>query len=128
MHANLVRARLVRANLAGAHLGADLQGADLTEARLCGADFTGYWPLLHGQDAWSFSQQTLTPANMAGASLVRADLRGAIFRDGIHPDVDLREVDLEGAVYDKTTRWPKGFDPRRKGAVYARSKRLATDA
>lgn len=67
--------------------GADLHGAQLSRANLTGADLSG--------------------ANLTGASLYGADLSGA----------SLGGAKLKDALYDRRTIWPKGFDPRRAGAV-----------
>ena len=76
-------------NLTGADLiGADLTGANLTGANLTGADLTG---------------ADLTGADLTGANLTGADLRGA----------DLTRAELEGVIYDDSTRWPARFTPPR---------------
>jgi hypothetical protein len=49
---------------------------------------------------------TLAGAHLAGASLVEADLRGTDLSGA-----DLTDTDLRGALADKTTIWPEGFDP-----------------
>lgn len=93
----------VGARLDGALLrGADLQAADLRGASLVGAD--------------------LTSADLRGARLVGADLRGALLNGSDLRGSDLRaalltgstageRVDLTGARFDETTRWPYGFVP-----------------
>jgi uncharacterized protein YjbI with pentapeptide repeats len=112
---------LIFAPLAGAQLfEADLHGANLCGANLRGAD--------------------LTHACLNGATLAGADLRGVCFDDtpmGLTyvdfllldkvtgrwrsvPPVTLMNVDLRGARYDRTTRWPAGFDPKRHGAILVR--------
>jgi uncharacterized protein YjbI with pentapeptide repeats len=45
--------------------------------------------------------------NLIGANLSGADLTGA----------DLDCAVLQGALYDKTTQWPEGFDPLSAGAI-----------
>jgi len=96
--------------------GSDFQGADLHGADLSGADLTS---------------ARLQAANLCGASLYRcrlkraklqgADLRGADFRGhGLFvtlSDDYLAEADFRGAFYNAATRWPMGFDPRRRGCV-----------
>src|SRR5207237_847441 len=64
---------------------ANLVGRDLRAASLAGADLAG--------------------ANLAGANLLRANLSRA----------NLQGADLRGARYDRRTKWPEGFDPRRHG-------------
>lgn len=99
--------QLVAAVLAGADLrGANLQYADLTAADLRGADLRG--------------------ARLAATSLAQADLRGADLRGADFAGHGANRVlwegrigsaQFEGALYDETTRWPPGFNPRRKGCV-----------
>ena len=99
--ADLSRAILVKADLGGAALvDATLTGANLEGATLVGAD-------LRGAD---LRRAILVGADLRLAFLVDADLRGAIF------SADLRSARLTGAAlaharWDKTTRWPPGFDP-----------------
>lgn len=86
---DLSHARLRRADLRGASLAA----ARLHYADLCGADLRG--------------------ADLARATVLEADLGGADLRD-----LDLRAVhqlamcNLRQARTDRTTRWPRGFDPQ----------------
>jgi uncharacterized protein YjbI with pentapeptide repeats len=125
--ANLSRARLTEAELAGADLSratlgeADLHRADLRRSNL--------------SDAW-LGSAWLVQADLRGAVLVRANLRhanlaGADLRQANLACADLREVrltslpgdegpgppDLTGAICDRHTRWPTGFDPQRHGVV-----------
>ena len=89
---SLQRAALRFADLSAANLSfARLTGADLTGAQLRGADLTG---------------ADLRGANLYGATLFGAHLTGA----------DLTGANLKGALYDDATRWPRGFDPRPRGA------------
>jgi hypothetical protein len=49
---------------------------------------------------------------------MNTDLRGADLRG-----VELPSgwpIDFHGARYDALTRWPKGFDPQRHGAIMTR--------
>jgi hypothetical protein len=108
--------------LAGRDLrGANLRGESLRGACLRGADlrggFLGYADL---RDA------DLRGAQLAGTYLVTADLRDADLRgadlrgDGIHASLNeggLLGANLTGARYDRTTRWPRGFDPAQRGCV-----------
>jgi hypothetical protein len=85
------RAVLAYANLSMARLaGARLQGANLRWADLRDADLRG--ARLYGAD-------------LRGADLTGADLTGARFW---------------GALHDRATRWPEGFDPRRRGLIRIR--------
>jgi hypothetical protein len=93
----LLGSRLRGADFRGADLrGADFYLADLRNASLYGADLQGAY---------------LSRARLWGADLRQADLRGASLEG------DLSEVRLEGARYDRRTRWPPGFDPAAAGAV-----------
>jgi hypothetical protein len=84
----LRRARLWGAPLGEAHLyQADLSATGLQNATLINAD-------LH--------HACLTRANLCGADLLGANLQDTL---------------LGGAVYDRHTRWPKGFDPAQYGAI-----------
>lgn len=90
----LAGASLPYADLFGADLrGADLRRADLHGARLIQADLSG--------------------AELAGADLTHSWLWGASFAGARH----LADASLAGAVYDSTTCWPQGFDPRERGAI-----------
>ncbi len=73
-------------------VGARLDGASLVGARLVGASLVG--ARLDGA--------SLDGASLVGARLDRASLVGAR---------------LVGALYDRWTRWPDGFDPAASGAV-----------
>jgi uncharacterized protein YjbI with pentapeptide repeats len=126
--ADLKRALLLYAPLRGA----ELERADLTRALLGKADLS-HTGLRHAD---------LTHANLRGAnlgaamvcyvSLRDADLRGASFESTILFDVDLRQARLHGAdlrhtnlnyskltgaTYDRHTRWPFAFDPKKHGAI-----------
>ena len=68
--------------------GADLRGADLRQADL-------------SRDVVGVSQDW-EGANLCGADLGDANLAGA---------------NLACVRYDARTRWPRGFDPRQRGAV-----------
>jgi hypothetical protein len=90
--------------------GADLEGADLRARDLPDVDVRD--AALRGAN---LSDQTLR-----GWDLRRADLGGANLRETDLRWARLRGVKLRGARYNVRTRWPKGFDPRRHGAVLAR--------
>jgi uncharacterized protein YjbI with pentapeptide repeats len=110
--ANLRSADLRLAPLRGTFLrGVNLKDADLRRAFLAGA----YLHLSDLRDA------DLRRADLRGAFLGNTDLRGADLRG---PDVRvlgdpvarLGGINLEGAEFDSTTRWPDGFDPVAAGA------------
>jgi uncharacterized protein YjbI with pentapeptide repeats len=110
-NAELARAELPRAPLSFAVLrGANLVGANLAGADLEGAvlSCTPSWPMLT-------IPQALSVAHLAGANLTGANVRGVDFRL-----IYLARVNFTGAVYDTHTRWPKGFDPQKHGAVLIR--------
>jgi hypothetical protein len=95
------------AYLRGAYLrGADLRGADLTGANLTEADLTEAY--LRGVDLYG--------ADLRGADLRGADLRGADLTGANLTGADLTEADLyvsrlDGAIVNKFTIWPDGFNP-----------------
>jgi uncharacterized protein YjbI with pentapeptide repeats len=57
---------------------------------------------------------TIEPrAHLPGADLRGADLVGANLREA-----DLTAADLTGAIADKNTTWPDGFDPVAAGVIF----------
>jgi uncharacterized protein YjbI with pentapeptide repeats len=54
------------------------------------------------------SHAKLENAHLAGANLMAAKLDGA----------SLKDTDVTGAIFDRETVWPAGFDPRGRGAVF----------
>jgi hypothetical protein len=93
-------------------------------ARLAGSNLT----------AMDLSRIRLRKADLRGACMVRtrcfdtdfrhADLRRTDLRDALLAGADLRGAHLQGArltgaVYDRSTRWPSGFSPKKHGAVSA---------
>jgi uncharacterized protein YjbI with pentapeptide repeats len=120
--ANLQGAVLWLADLAGADLSrTNLQDADLAEASMEGANF---------QEA-NLAGANLISTRMQGADLRGADLIGARlfqYRSGADPEAagrkdvtlykNLSGARLRGALYDSRTRWPGGFDPDARGAVF----------
>ena len=86
--------------------GANLEGVDFKHAKLDTVNFRG--------------------ANLRGAKNItsmrrlnfhKADLRGA---DLSQVKLPWQEVVLTGAIYDKTTKFPAGFDPAKPGAKPAK--------
>jgi uncharacterized protein YjbI with pentapeptide repeats len=68
-----------------------------------------------------FRGAILVQTNFGTAKLDGADLRGAILRreergEGFREAI-LHRTSLEGALYDSSTRWPAGVDPRKQGAI-----------
>jgi uncharacterized protein YjbI with pentapeptide repeats len=95
---NFLRANLKGADLSGTNLhGAYLAWAYLSEATLEGAD--------------------LEDADLAGAGLEGANLSGANLCGTNLTRVDLTSAQLAGAIYDRRTVWPEGFEPHDSGAV-----------
>jgi hypothetical protein len=110
-------------------LGTDLQRAGLDSARLAGVDLQGAdlrwawlrWAHLDGAD---LSHADLRDAHLDGASLVGAEMTGALLQ-GTHLAgasllhvMDLDHAQLEGAVADDATVWPKQFSPREAGVAF----------
>jgi hypothetical protein len=56
-------------------------------------------------------------APLAGADLTGADLREAMVTGTDLSGANLTNAQVTGAIYNRRTRWPQGFDPRRHGAV-----------
>jgi hypothetical protein len=77
--------------------GCNLRGASLPDANLQRADLTG--------------------ADLGGADLECADLRGAKLTAANLGGAKLAGAHLTWARYDCTTRWPRNFDPRKRGCV-----------
>lgn len=92
---------LTEADLSGAYLfGANMNHARLNNAKLVGADLTG--------------------AKLIGADLCGADLSDAVLADVVLSGVDDKEDVLAvfvQAKYDRSTKWPLGFDPKNAGAI-----------
>jgi hypothetical protein len=112
--AHLAGADLRRASLAGADLrNANLQGADLRDAFMLG----GHVVRVHRGPGKSTLKLKPKPTDLRGADLRGANLQGAQMS---MKDSRIPCIFLSGARYDARTRWPKGFDPTRLGAVKVR--------
>ena len=99
--ANLSQAELDGSSLRNARLAeVTLVGASLREASLIGANLRGAY---------------LDGADLRGASLLRAELQGARLVNADLRNAELQEAELSGAVYDRRTRFPGGFDPAGSG-------------
>jgi uncharacterized protein YjbI with pentapeptide repeats len=59
-------------------------------------------------------------ADLRGADLTETELNQADLRGTNLAGAKLDGAKLAGAVYDRHTRWPAGFDPRKHGAVLER--------
>jgi hypothetical protein len=92
-------------------MGANLREADFTEACLANAILDGailthavlHRAILTGA---SFKGARLEQANLSKARILFTDFSGAFLKD----------VNLDGASYDESTLWPKGFIPEEFGA------------
>jgi uncharacterized protein YjbI with pentapeptide repeats len=75
-------------------------------------------PKLAGRSLQSrnLANLNLRGSNFEGADLSGARLSGADLRFANLWDANLTGVNLDYALYDDTTRWPSGFDPKRSGA------------
>jgi len=127
-NADLRGADLWGARLDGANLsGADLRGAQLKDAHFTGTNLTG--ANLEGQDlsvVWGLSDCSFRGADLRNlkrglhGTVSQCDFRKADVR-GAHlagpSSAYVATCDFHGAVYDDATRWPKGFDVDRAGAV-----------
>jgi len=130
--ARLRGADLSQADLQGAYLcGADLTGARLARADLRSATLQGWnLPLVFGLVGMGLLLQA------GGLALVLARpvpglspwifLAGLLMNLGLLlllrraratlTDAELEAADLRDARYDARTRWPRGFDPKARGA------------
>jgi uncharacterized protein YjbI with pentapeptide repeats len=106
--------------------------AVLPAAVLAGA-LVGYW-----RRPVARLSPPVPPPSLAGAALFGKDLRGAVLAGADLRGADLTGKDLRGAnltgawleganlrgaLYDRSTRWPAGFDPRAHGAILVPSTR-----
>jgi uncharacterized protein YjbI with pentapeptide repeats len=119
------------ANLAGMRLrGVRLRGHDLTLADLSACDLRQADLRKISFTLGSLSNTDLRGARLngarflgvsfEGANLCGADLRGVRFKQGCgRPDTPI--LHLRGAIYDHTTRWDEGRDPKSLGAIFRRS-------
>ncbi len=82
-------------------------GSHFQNASLAGCDF---------EDVW-FSGARLWFTDVTGASFRRVKFDGANLIALDFREVELVDCDFTGAVYDESTRWPEGFDPRAAGAI-----------
>ncbi len=109
------RARLMEAELQGAYLQnanlreANLQRANLRETNLQGADMV----------LANLREADLQGANLQNTNFQGADLRGASLHGVKLEEVkNLEEVKMKGAIYDKETTFPKGFDLKAHGMKF----------
>jgi uncharacterized protein YjbI with pentapeptide repeats len=130
---------LKEANLAGSNLrGADFNSASLDRADLSGCDLREMKFENASAQRAKFDNANLTGADIRRGSVARSSLIGANLSNvkGIadlsgadFTDADLRGANMQdskdysgtaifkNAKYDRTTRWPRGFDYEKSGAV-----------
>jgi hypothetical protein len=122
VHANLNWAQMTGADLSVSKLGgailsltslsdanlkaADLRGADLSSTILVGADLSG-----SDLSGAKLNNPNLNGANLSGANLSDANLEKANLFES-----SLEKANLNGAIYNKNTKWPDGFNPKAAGA------------
>lgn len=95
----LAEANLSQSNWSFAYLQeADLQGANLTKAK--------------------FIETNFTRANFRRTVLIETDLSKAVLLGANLEETDLSTAILTNALYDQHTKWPKGFDPEKAGAIF----------
>lgn len=82
--------------------GADLRSANLESASLRNAHLASV----------DLAYANLSYANLDNGNLGNADLHGADLTEA-----NLRDANLRDALYDKSTKWPERFDPKKAGAV-----------
>lgn len=78
---------------------ASSQTSSLVGAKLCGAQLGGSDLRMANLAFANLSDVDLTTTSLTSAILVHADLRSA----------KLSQDEIEGVIYDETTRWPDGF-------------------
>jgi len=121
--ANLVRANLCGSNLQHALLNdtylsqanmskVNLSKAKLQYANLDGADLTGA----------NFTETSLSNVNLRGANLKGANFTRTYLGDVSLHGANFTQSKLSGAMfnrvkYDLHTKWPRGFDPDKIGAI-----------
>ncbi|MBE2315768.1 pentapeptide repeat-containing protein [Solirubrobacter sp. CPCC 204708] len=102
---------------------ATLNASHLERAELVAADLTES-SLYEAQLDWVDARQTILRdadlmwADLHGANLAGADLRGASLQGtNFCGAAGLDSARLAGAQYSPDTRWPRGFDPKSRGAT-----------
>ena len=99
--------------------GADLRGAGLREAWLFDANLSGADLIGANLFRANLSAADLSGADLSGANLSMANLDKLDWLGTSQP------AKLTGAKYNKSTVWPKGFDPETAGAVLVVTKQPA---
>jgi uncharacterized protein YjbI with pentapeptide repeats len=120
--ADLSRADLRSATFHGANLsGANLQNANLKRSSLLGADLSRAdlrCATFHGANLSGANLQNadLKRSSLLGADFTGADLRGADLTQATVEDSDRKLLIFEKAIYNQSTHFPVGFNPRSLGA------------
>ena len=105
---------LIRANLAGCNLkGAVLDGANFTGANLKTASFRDA-----SMEGVILSGANLEGAFLRGAKLHQAVMSGAILKNAILVSADLEATDFSGAIFNRATQFPEGFNPIKAKAIF----------
>ncbi len=93
-------------------IGADLSNIDLRKANLSGANLIGAF--LSRVD---LNNANLNGANLIGAFLNSVDLNDANLSGTNFIYVYLKEIIFKNTKYNKDTKWPEGFDPKKVGGL-----------
>ena len=114
--ADLTGANLNGANLTGANLvGVDLTGADLTGADLTGADLTGAdLSEMNSAKVESLSNYIRSSRLNQTPGTIRI-IQAAKSNQALK--TDLSTAKLDGAIADKNTKFPEGFDAAKAGVI-----------
>jgi len=110
---NLTNVNFTGANLSGANMkealvfGTVFENADCSKANMKELEFRN-----NNLRGCKLCCTNLKEADLTGVDLSKTDLRGANLNEAT-----LENVNLEGAVYDKYTLFPPGFNPESHGAV-----------
>ncbi len=96
--------------------GANFSRSDLSDARFQGCDLRTAVFVNSNLRNTCFYQSDLRGANLQGATLSRNDFSEARLEGADLRGVTIEDVDFQ-ATYDKSTKWPEGFDADSAGAV-----------
>lgn len=115
---NLKSTKLASINLIGANLSnANLESAFLANANLSDASLINTNLISINLKDAQLNKTNLAQANLSNAKLIKTNLKNANLIGSKLKSADLTGVKLDGAVYNNTTEWPEGFDPKSHGAV-----------
>ena len=97
---------------------ANLPGINLTGTKFNGRDLSGIKINMGNLTRTDLRNVNFTDAELTMTIFNGADARGAIFNGAdLRRSADLPYADLRGAKYNKTTRFPDGFDPKQEGMI-----------